>query len=210
MTPKTTVKKNKPAKCSRSQFAKDFFFKKKAGMKGNKVLTAEAKGGFRFAWVVKAGSRNNEAFLKSFTDKVKSDATEIQELNLLDHCARRKDIFNNEAIISENGFPFYQFVSLKEDEEERSVEEWGSQLTEAMNDSKELFKYPTNFYYGGYLSEDSNPLKYLLNNDLYFFVREFYQDAIDDGTFEEDEETQKDLFGCDYINHTKELIKYTY
>ena len=164
MAPKTTVKKNKPAKCSRSQFAKDFFFKKKAGTKGNKVLTAEAKGGFRFAWVVKAGSRNNEAFLKPFTDKVKSDATEIQELNLLGHCARRKDIFNNEAIISENGFPFYQFVSLKEDEEERSVEEWGSQLTEAMNDSKELFKYPTNFYYGGDLSEDSIPLKYMLNN----------------------------------------------
>ena len=75
---------------------------------------------------------------------------------------------------------------------------------------KDSFKYPTNFYYGGDLSEYSILLKYLLNNDLYFFVREFYQDAIDDGTFEEDEETQKDLFGCDYINHTKELIKYTY
>ena len=58
---KTTANKNKPAKCSRSQFEKDFFFKKKAGTKGNKAVTAETKGGFGFAWVGKAGSRNNEA-----------------------------------------------------------------------------------------------------------------------------------------------------
>ena len=171
---KTTSTKNKPAKCSRSQFEKNFFFKKQAGMKGNKVLTAEAKGGFRFAWVAKAGSCNNEAFLKPFTDKVKSNAMEIQELNLLGHCAIGKDLFNNEAIISENRFLFYQFVSLKEDKEERSVKEWESQLTKAMNHPKASFKYLTNFYYGGDLSEDFIPLKSLLNNDLYFFVQEFY------------------------------------
>ena len=184
------------------------FLQKKDDTKGNKVLTAEAKGGFCFAWVLKSGNRNNKAFIKPFTDKVKNNATEIQDLNLLGHCARRKDLFVNEAIVSESGYPFYQFVSLKENEDNTSVEDWGNALTEALNNSKDSFKYPTNFDYGGDLSEDSIPLKYLLNNDLYFFVRELYEDAIDDGTFENDEVTQQELFGDGYLNHTKELLKY--
>ena len=209
MAPIKPIGKKKTGKCMRSKFNKHFFFKKKDETKGNKVLTAEAKGGFRFAWVIKAGSRNSKAFINPFTDKVKNDATEIQDLNLLGHCARRKDLFVNEAIVSESGYPFYQFISLKvENEDDRSVEEWGNALTEALNNSKESFKYPTNFYYGGDLSEDSIPLKYLLNNDLYFFVRELYEDAIDDGTFENDEVTQQELFGDGYLNHTKELLKY--
>ena len=202
---KSTTKR-KPVKCVRSSISK--YFIKRNETKGNKVLTAEAKGGFRFAWVLKSGNHNQEAFVKPFTDKVKLNATEIQHLNILGHCARRKDLFNNEAIVSESGYPFYQFVSLKDDNEKNSVEDWGKEVTKSLNNMKESFRYPTNFFYGGDLSEDEIPLKYLLNNDLYFFLQEFYEEAIDDGTFEDDEETQREFFGVDYMNHTEALLKY--
>ena len=112
---------------------------------------------------------------------------------------RRKSINDNEKMECSNGFPFHQFVSIIDESENQTVEDWGNAIVKELNDSKKLFKYPTSFFYGGDMTDanekEEPPLAFLLYEDLFCFAKDLYFDTIIDGSFPKDVETQQELFG---------------
>ena len=66
-----------------------------------------------------------------------------------------------------------------------------------------MYKYESIFTYSGDVTgeEECCPLTYLLDEDCYSFVKSMYEEAIRDGTLEEDVESQEELFGEDYESH---------
>ena len=201
---KSAIKSNKAKsnfKAKRSPIKKGLINKTKSS---NKVYTIQAKGGFRFAWVTKSFDPNKEAFLKPLSDKIRANEDDISYLNIQGIFPRRRSLTDNESLKS-NGFDFFQYVSI---DDKCTINDWGKEITDELNKCKHLFKYESIFTYSGDVTgeEECCPLTYLLNEDCYSFVKSMYEEAIRDGTLEEDVESQEELFGEDYESHMTNIL----
>ena len=87
--------------------------------------------------MLKSNDKDQEAFVKPFTDKLKSDDDKtLDHLGFVRYCIRRKSIHDNKKIECSNSFPFHQFVSIIDESENQTVEDWGNAIVKELNDSK--------------------------------------------------------------------------
>ena len=97
-----------------------------------------------FCWVSKYFDDKNQLTSALYSTKLTTKDYLFEHLNIIGVSARRDSSQENPQLLSDS-YKFLQLVSVIDDEEEDSIEQWGKAIPISLNKCRNDFKYPSIF-----------------------------------------------------------------